>query len=41
MRKSIALDVALVDRYDDLIQELDLYLVRKAKNEEPCRGARY
>jgi transposase len=35
VRKSIALDVALVDRYDDLIQELELYLVRKARIEEP------
>ena len=35
VRKSIALDVALVDRYDDLIAELELYLVRKAKIEEP------
>ena len=35
VRKSIALDVALVDRYDDLIAELEGYLVRKAKIEEP------
>src|SRR3990170_543798 len=35
VRKSIALDVALVYRYDDLIAELEGYLVRKAKIEEP------
>lgn len=35
VRKSIEVDLALIDRYDSLIQELELYLVRQAKQHEP------
>jgi transposase len=35
VRKSIELDLALLERYDALIQELELYLVRQAKRHEP------
>jgi transposase len=35
VRKSIEVDLALLERYDALIQELELYLVRQAKQHEP------
>lgn len=35
VRKSIEVDLALIERYDALIQELELYLVRQAKLHEP------
>jgi len=35
VRKSIAVDLALLDRYDDLINDLELYLVRRAKQHDP------
>jgi len=33
--KSIAVDLALLDRYDGLITDLELYLVRQAKQHDP------
>ncbi|MDP3936783.1 MAG: IS110 family transposase [Deltaproteobacteria bacterium] len=35
VRKSIEVDLALIERYDALIQELELYLVRQAKQHAP------
>jgi transposase len=35
VRKSIEVDLALLERYDALIQELELYLVRQAKLQAP------
>ena len=35
MRKSIAVDLALLERYDTLLTELERYLVRQAKQHDP------
>ncbi len=35
MKKSIAVDLALLDRYDTLLSELEAYLVRQAKQHDP------
>jgi transposase len=35
VRKSIAVDLALLERYDALITDLELYLVHQAKQHEP------
>jgi transposase len=35
VRKSIAVDLGLLERYDALIRDLELYLVRQAKEHEP------
>lgn len=35
VRKSIALDLALLERYDELITDLELDLVRRAKQHDP------
>ena len=35
VRKSIAVDLALLERYDALITDLELYLVRQAKQHDP------
>jgi transposase len=35
VRKSIAVDLGLLERYDALITDLELYLVRQAKQHEP------
>jgi transposase len=35
VKKSIAVDLALLDRYDALITDLELYLVRQAKQHDP------
>ena len=35
VRKSIRLDLALLERYDELIQDLELDLVRRAKQHDP------
>ena len=34
VRKSIAVDLALLERYDALIKDLELYLVRQAKQHD-------
>ena len=34
MRKSIAVDLALLERYDALLTDLELYLVRQAKQHD-------
>ena len=36
-RKSIAVDLALIDHYDELIAELELYLVRRPSSHDPAR----
>ena len=35
VQKSIAVDLALLERYDALIKDLELYLVRQVKEHEP------
>jgi transposase len=35
VQKSIAVDLGLLERYDDLITDLELYLVRQAKQHDP------
>ena len=35
VRKSIAVDLALLERYDALLHDLELYLVRQAKQHDP------
>jgi transposase len=35
VRKSIAVDLGLLERYDALITDLELYLVHQAKQQEP------
>lgn len=35
VRKSIAVDLGLLERYDDLIRDLELYLVNQVKQHEP------
>ena len=35
MRKSIAVDLALLERYDALVTDLESYLVRQAKQHDP------
>ena len=35
MRKSIAVDLGLLERYDALLTDLELYLVHQAKHHEP------
>jgi transposase len=35
VKKTVAVDLALLERYDALIQDLELYLVRQAKQHDP------
>jgi hypothetical protein len=35
VRKTVEIDLALIDRYDELLGEVELYLTRTAKVDDP------